>query len=122
MFVPTMKTLPEEYSPDMVYPARKTTITHSNGTEMPKIQIEDDLRHPNAAKKVPAELPAGVAWTCYTDFNVGPVYGRSGTLPTIQETRTTESTDEDMPESYGSTSTSSTGLRDEWKYRTGISS
>ena len=118
--MPTTKTLPEEYSPDMVYSTRKTTITHSNGTEIPKIHIEDDLRHPNSAKKVPAELPAGATWTGFTDFSVIPVQGTSAAVlstpsTTTPSTKTSESTDEEMPQSYSSASTSSSELRDEWK-------
>ena len=88
----------------MAYIARKTTITHSNGTEIPSLQIEDDRRHPNAAKKVPAELPQGATWTGYTDFTVRQVHGHTTTLPSIPETKTTESSDEDMPQNYGSAS------------------
>ena len=85
LFVPTSKTLPEEHTTDMVYPARKTTTTHASGTEIPKIRIEDDLRHPNAAKKNPAELPRG---TGYTDFAVRLAHDHITTLPILPKTNT----------------------------------
>ena len=113
--MPTTRTLPEEYSPDMVYSTRKTTITHSNGTEIPKIYIEDDLSHPNSAKKVPAELPAGATWTGFTDFSVISADGTSAAVPSTPSTKTSESTDEDMPQTYSSASTSFSETRDEWK-------
>ena len=114
LFVPTTETLPEEYSPDMVYSTRKTTITDSNGTEIPKIHIEDDLRHLNSAKKVPAELPAGATWTGFTDFSVIPVNGTPAAVPSTPSTKTSESTDEEMPQRHSSASTSTSGIRDEW--------
>ena len=39
LFVPTAKSITEEYTLDMVYLARKATSTDSNGTEIPSIQI-----------------------------------------------------------------------------------
>ena len=73
----------------MVYPARTTTITHSNGTDIPTTHIDDDLRHPNAANKVPAEPLEGVTWTGSTDFTVRPVHGHPATLLYTPETHTT---------------------------------
>ena len=100
----------------MVYPARKTTITHSNGTDIPNIQIEDDIRHPNAAKRDPAELHQGTTWKGYTDFTVRPAHGHTRTLPSIPETKTTEPRDEDMPQTYGSASWTSTSEIQEAQY------
>ena len=87
LFVPTTNTIPEEYRPDMAYPAMNTTITQSNGTDIPNIQIEDDLRHTNAANKAPAELHQGATWTGFTDFNVRPVHCHTATLPIFPETK-----------------------------------
>ena len=61
------------------------------------MHIEDDLRHPNAAKKVPSELPQGATQTGYTDCTVRLAHGHTPTLPSIPEAWTTESTYEDMP-------------------------
>ena len=77
--------------------------------------MEDDLRNPNATNQVPAELPAWATWTSYTDFTVIPTHGHTTTLPYSPETKTTDSTDEDMPESIESTAASSTYLSYEWK-------
>ena len=41
---------------------------------------------PNAANKVPSELPQGATWTGYTDCTVRPAHGHTTTLPTFPET------------------------------------
>ena len=69
-FVPTTKTLPDMYTTDMVYPVRKTTITHVYGKEIPPRQTEDDLLQPGAANNDPSGRTRTVAWTWYTHFIV----------------------------------------------------
>ena len=71
--MPPATTRPEEYTTYTIHPLRWTTITHAAGKEIPSIQIENDLRHPDASKKIPAGLTGKVAWTSYTYFIIRPM-------------------------------------------------
>ena len=94
----------------MVYPAMNTTITHSNGTEIPNMIYDIRTQPSRLHQSYNKELPGQASQTSMSDqYIVTQRHYQSFLKP-----KTTESTDEEMPEDYGSTSASSTDLRDEW--------